>query len=235
MGLMEFMETMGTSDIAIVAAFFIGLMTAISPCPLATNITAIAYASKRIDNSKHTLLVGFLYTLGRVFTYTLIASLIVWFGLSSQAISFTLQHYGEMFLGPLLLLVGIVMLDIIKLNFLKSSDKLNKLKEDLAKRGFLGSFLLGVIFALAFCPFSAVLFFGMLIPIALSAGSGILIPGVFAIATGLPVIIFSFVLVYSVSKLGQIMNKVQTFEKWMRKVVGVVFIGAGIYYIFLLF
>ncbi|MFW5991332.1 MAG: aromatic aminobenezylarsenical efflux permease ArsG family transporter [Candidatus Nanoarchaeia archaeon] len=235
MDLMSFMEAMGTSDIAIVAAFFIGLMTAISPCPLATNITAIAYASKRIDNSKHTLLVGLLYTMGRVFTYTLIASLIVWFGLSSQAVSFTLQHYGEIFLGPLLLLIGVVMLDIIRLNFLKGNAKLNTLKEKLAQKGFLGSFLLGVIFALAFCPFSAVLFFGMLIPIALSAGSGILIPAVFAIATGLPVIIFSIILVYSVSKLGKIMNKVQTFEKWMRKVVGVVFIFAGVYYIFLLF
>ena len=235
MALMEFMEAMGTSDIAIVAAFFIGLMTAISPCPLATNITAIAYTSKRIDNSKHTLLVGFLYTLGRMFSYTVLASLIVWFGLSSQNISFFLQDYGEKLLGPLLLIVGIIMLDVVKLNFLKGSDKLNKLKEYLAKKGFLGSFLLGVIFALAFCPFSAVLFFGMLIPIAISAGDGLVIPATFAFATGLPVIVFSFILVYSVSKLGAIMNRVQTFERWMRKIVGVVFIGAGIYYVTLVF
>lgn len=234
MTLMQFMEAMGTSDIAIVAAFFIGLMTAISPCPLATNITAIAYTSKRIDNSKHTLLVGLLYTLGRMFSYTLLASLIVWFGLSSQSISFFLQDYGEKILGPLLLVIGIIMLDVMRFHFLKGSDRLNKLKEKLAEKGFLGSFLLGVVFAMAFCPFSAVLFFGMLIPIAISAGDGLLIPAVFAFATGLPVIIFSFILVYSVSKLGQIMNKIGTFEKWMRKIVGVVFVFAGLYYILIL-
>lgn len=231
MTFMGFMETMGTSNIAVVAAFFIGLMTAISPCPLATNITAVAYTSKKINNSKHTLIVGFLYTLGRMFTYIILASLIVWFGLSSQNISFFLQNHGEKILGHLLLLIGIVMLDIIKINFLKGSDRLNNLKEKLADKGFLGSFLLGVIFALAFCPFSGVLFFGMLIPLAIRSGDGIIIPAVFAFATGLPVIIFSFILVYSISKLSSIMNKVQAFEKWMRKIVGIIFIGAGIYYL----
>ncbi len=230
MGLMAFMEAMGTSNIAIVAAFFIGLMTAISPCPLATNITAIAYTSKRIDNSKHTLLVGLLYTLGRMLTYVLLASLIVWFGINTQMISLFLQRYGEKVLGPLLIFVGLVMLDILKINFLKESRKLNNLKEKLANKGFLGSFLLGVIFALAFCPFSAVLFFGMLIPLALKVGDGFLIPSVFAFATGLPVIIFSFVLVYSISKLSTIMNKIQTFEKWTRRIVSLIFIVTGIYY-----
>lgn len=230
MSIMAFMEAMGTSDIGILAAFFIGLMTAISPCPLATNITAIAYASKRIDNSKHTIIVGFLYTFGRMLTYVLIASAIVWFGLNTQSIALTLQKYGDKILGPLLLIVGIIMFDVIKINFLKTSDKLNKLKEKLASKGFLGSFLLGVIFALAFCPFSAVLFFGMLIPIALKAGDGLIIPSVFAFATGLPVIIFSFILVKSVSKLGKIMNKVGSFEKWTRKIVAIIFILAGMYY-----
>ncbi len=194
MSFMAFMEMMGSSNIAIVAAFFIGLMTAISPCPLATNITAIAYVSKRINNSKHTLLVGFLYTLGRMFSYTLLASLIVWFGISSQSISLLLQKYGNHILGPLLLIIGVIMLDIIKLNFLKASNRLTKLKQKLANKGYMGSFLLGSIFALAFCPFSAVLFFGMLIPIAIKSGDGLIIPAVFAFATGLPVIIFSLIL-----------------------------------------
>jgi len=231
MSLMAFMEAMGTSSIPIIAAFFIGLMTAISPCPLATNITAIAYASKRMDNSKHTIAIGLFYTLGRMLTYVLIASAIVWIGINTQSIALFLQKYGAKLLGPLLLIIGVVMLDIIKINFLKSNDRFNKLKEKLAQKGFLGSFLLGVIFALAFCPFSAVLFFGMLIPIALKAGDGLLIPSVFAFATGLPVIIFSFILVYSVSKLGMIMNKIGVFEKWMRKIVAGVFILAGLYYL----
>lgn len=234
MSFMAFMETMGTSGFPIVAAFFIGLMTAISPCPLTTNITAIAYVSKNIKDSKHTLIVGFLYTLGRMFTYVALASLIVWFGLQAQVISLFLQKYGGKILGPLLLVVGIVMLDVLKLKFFKPSGRLNKLKEKLAKKGFLGSFLLGAIFALAFCPFSAVLFFGMLIPLALRVGDGLIVPAVFAFATGLPVIVFSIILVKSVSKLGGIMNKIQIFELWMRRIVASIFIVIGLYYILLM-
>jgi len=115
MGVMAFMETMGTLPVPVIAAFFIGLMTAISPCPLATNITAIAYVSRRIGDSRYALTVGALYTLGRMLTYTILASLIVWFGLNTQAISIFLQKYGEKVLGPLLILVGVVMLDVIKI------------------------------------------------------------------------------------------------------------------------
>jgi cytochrome c-type biogenesis protein len=232
MGLMLFMEAMGTSNIPLLASFFIGLMMSISPCPLATNITAIAYCSKKINNSKNTILVSFLYTLGRMLTYVLIASLIVWFGLKTQGIGLFLQKYGDKILGPLLLISGIIMLDVIKLNLFKENKWLANFKEKLSDHGLIGSFLLGVVFALAFCPFSAVLFFGMLIPIALKTGDGILVPAVFSFATGLPVIIFSFILVKSVSKLGKIMNKVSFFEKWVRKIVSVVFILVGFYYIF---
>jgi cytochrome c-type biogenesis protein len=231
MSFMAFMEAMGTSEIGILAAFFIGLMTAISPCPLATNITAIAYVSKRMDNSKHTITISLIYTLGRILTYVLIASGIVWFGLNTQSISLFLQKYGNYLIGPLLLIIGIIMLNLIKLNFLSSNNRLNKLKEKLGEKSYIGSFLLGILFALAFCPFSAILFFGMLIPIAIRAGDGIIIPTVFAFATGLPVIILSFILVYSVSKLGNIMNKIQIFEKWTRKIVGIIFILVGLYYI----
>ena len=231
MSLISFMEAMGTSNIPIVAAFFIGIMMAISPCPLATNITAIAYISRKIDNSKHTLLIGFTYALGRMFTYTFIASLIVFFGLNVQAASLALQKYGENIIGPLLIIIGIVMLDLFKVNFFSGNARLNSFKEKLSEKGLLGSFLLGVIFALTFCPFSAVLFFGMLIPLSLKTGDGLILPSVFAFATGLPVIIFSFIMVYSISKLGLIMDKVQTFEKWSRKIASVVFIGVGTYYL----
>lgn len=232
MGLMAFMEAMGTSSIPIVAAFFIGLMAAISPCPLATNITAIAYASKRIDNSRHTVLVGLLYTLGRMVTYVALALLIVTFGMSIQNISVFMQNYGNKLLGPFLIIAGLIMLNIIILNIVKGNKHFINLKEKLASKGFMGSFLLGIIFALAFCPFSALLFFGMLIPLALKSGDGILIPSVFAFATGLPVIVFSFILVKGMSRLGKIMNKVNIFERVMRRIVAIIFIVLGIYYTF---
>jgi cytochrome c biogenesis protein CcdA len=205
-------------------------MMAISPCPLATNITAIAYISKRLDNKKRTLLTGVSYTLGRMFTYVTIASLIVWSGLNIQFISLGLQKYGERLLGPLLVVIGIIMLDIIKIKLFKGNSRLEDIKEKLSKKGLAGSFVLGVLFALAFCPFSAVLFFGMLIPLAINTGDGLIIPSVFAIATGLPVIFFSLILVYSLSKLGKIMNKVQTFERWVRTCVSIIFIIIGIFY-----
>ena len=230
MDLMSFMQSMGTNSFPLIAAFFIGLMTALSPCPLATNITAIAYISKKIGNGKRTLLTGFVYTLGRMFTYVLLASLIVYIGVNVQAISLFLQKYGERLLGPLLILFGLIMLNIIKLPSLKSGERINKIKEKLSEKGYLGSFLLGVLFALAFCPFSAVLYFGMLIPLALKYSDGILIPSIFAFATGLPVIIFAFILTFSVSKIGKVMGKVQTFEKYMRYVIAIVFLVVGIYY-----
>ena len=230
MSLMSFMEAMSTSSFPLIAAFFIGLMTALSPCPLATNITAIAYISKKIKNGKKTILTGFVYTLGRMFTYVLLASLIVYIGINVQTISLFLQRYGEKILGLLLIFIGLIMLNIIKLPSLKSGNRINKIKEKLSEKGYLGAFLLGVLFALAFCPFSAVLFFGMLIPLALSFSDGILIPLIFAFATGLPVIIFAFILTFSVSKLGKVMNKVQTFEKYMRYVISIVFLIVGIYY-----
>jgi len=230
MALIGFMEAMSGSGMPLVAAFFIGLMTAISPCPLATNITAIAYVSRKIDNGKRTLMTGFAYTLGRMFTYVLLASLIIYVGVNVQIVALFLQKYGERILGPLIVVVGLVMLGILKLPSF-SFGGINSIKERLSEKGYVGSFMLGVLFALAFCPFSAVLFFGMLIPLALKFGDGILIPAVFALATGLPVILFSFVLAYSVSRIGVVIGKVQIFEKWMRYFVGIVFVIVGVYYV----
>ena len=225
------MEAMGTSDIALVAAFFIGLMVAISPCPLATNITAIAYISKKINNRKNILITSVVYTLGRMFTYVSLASLIVYIGVNVQTISLFLGNYAEKILGPLLVFVGLVMLNFIRIPSFKGSPKFDKIKERLSEKGYLGSFLLGIIFALAFCPISGVLFFGMLIPLSLKLSDGLLIPSVFAFATGLPVIILSFVLAYSISKIGKIMHNLQIVEKYIRYVVAFVFILIGLYYI----
>lgn len=235
MDLMSFMEAMSTNNFPLIAAFFIGLMVAISPCPLATNITAIAYISKKIESGKKTILTGFVYTLGRMFTYVVLAFLIVYIGVNVQSISLFLQKYGEKILGPLLIFVGFVMLNIIKLPSLKSGKQIDKLKENLSDRGYFGVFTLGMLFAMGFCPISAVLFFGMLIPLAMKFSDGILIPSIFSFATGLPVIIFSFILTYSFSKLGKIMNKIQIFEKWMRYVVAIIFIIVGSHYIYLIF
>ena len=239
MDLLQFLGTMGTSPVPVVAAFFLGLMTAISPCPLATNITAIAYISKRIDNSRHTLLAGFVYTLGRMAAYIGVASIIVFFGMNIQVVALGLQHYGELLLGPFLVLCGIILLGIISIDRLPGGDRLagftSGIPSRLAEKGYLGAFLLGVIFALSFCPFSAVLFFAMLIPLAIGAGDPVIIPAVFALATGLPVIIISYLLVRGVGKCSGIVQKISAAEVWIRRAVAAVFIVVGVYYVVIVY
>jgi cytochrome c biogenesis protein CcdA len=225
------MQAMGSSEIPIIAAFFIGLMMVISPCPLATNITAIAYISRKLSNVKYTFLVGLFYTFGRMFTYIIITFLVVWLGINVQIISLGLQSYGEIFLGPLLIIIGVVFLEVIKFpSLMKENKRLTAFKEKLSEKGIIGAFILGVIFALAFCPFSAVLFFAMLIPLALVTKDVLFIPASFALATGLPVIILSLILTKSVSSLGKTMHKIQLFEKWMRKAIAIIFLVIGVYY-----
>ena len=239
MDILQFLGTMGNSPVPIVAAFFLGLMTAISPCPLATNIAAIAYISKRIDNSRHTLLTGLVYTLGRMAAYMAVASVIVFFGMNIQIIALTLQHYGEMLLGPFLVLSGMYLLDIFHFDRLHGGDWCSGftsgISARLADKGYLGVFLLGVIFALSFCPFSAVLFFAMLIPLAIGAGDPVIIPAVFALATGLPVIVISYLLVKGVGKCSGIVQKIGAAEVWIQRAVATVFIVIGVYYIVIIY
>jgi cytochrome c biogenesis protein CcdA len=234
MDLLQFLGTMGENPVPLVAAFFIGLMTAISPCPLATNITAIAFISKKIDNSRHTLLAGSVYTLGRMIAYIAVASVIVFFGMNIQFIALGLQHYGELLLGPFLVLCGIYLLDIFHFDRLPGGDWFSGftsgISGKLADKGYLGAFLLGVIFALSFCPFSAVLFFAMLIPLALAAGDPVIIPSVFAIATGLPVIVISYLLVKGAGKCRGFVQSAGAAEVWIRRTVAAVFLIVGIYY-----
>lgn len=216
-------------NIPLLTAFLLGILTSISPCPLATNITAIAYISKEIKTIKNTLLNGFFYTIGRGFSYTLLA-ILIYFGFSSFQISRIFQGWGDKILGPILIIIGLIMFGAIKINFGKGGKKIEKIKMWLAQKGFIGSFLLGMLFALAFCPYSGVLFFGALIPLTLKSVESLLLPPIFALGTGLPVIIFSFLIAFSMQKVGQAFQIVQRVEKAMRYIVASIFFGIGIYY-----
>jgi Thiol:disulfide interchange protein len=231
MGIMELLEAMGTSNIPLLAAFFIGLLMAFAPCPMATNIAAIAYISRRFENHNHTVWVGILYSLGRMVTYVGLTFLIVSAGLNIQAVSFFLQDWGEKLLGPFLVFLGILTLEIVEVPSLSLGSRWTGLREGLAERGYLGSFLLGILFALSFCPFSAVLFFGMLLPLSFAQGDPLLLPAVFAFATGLPVILVSLLLVKGVRQVTRLMSSIQGAEAWMKRIVAALFLGIGIYYI----
>ena len=231
---MEFLQSfLENTQLPFLTAFILGLMTAISPCPLATNITAIGYISKDIENRKRVFYNGIIYTLGRAITYTLIG-LIFYFGANQFKISGFIQQWGEKILGPLLIIIGIFMLGIIKLN-IPGLGKLSENMNNKEHKGFWDVLLLGIVFALAFCPYSGVLYFGMLIPITVSSASGLYLPIIFAIATGLPVLIIAWLLAFSLSSVGNFYKKMKTFEFWFRRIIAVLFIGVGIYYIIIYF
>lgn len=217
-------------DAPILAAFALGLLTAIAPCPLATNITATAYIAKTITDKRKVLLSGLLYTLGRVFSYTLIGA-IIYFGASKFQVAKLFQGNGEKYIGFVLIIIGLIMLDVIKLNFIKNGNFTDRLSEKFKTKGLLGSFLLGALFALAFCPYSGALFFAMLIPMTLSASAGLVLPVVFSFGTGIPVMLFAFIIAFSMEKLGMYFKAISKVEKIMRIVAGLVFVLTGLYYI----
>lgn len=221
------------SGFPVFSAFLLGLLTAISPCPLATNITAIGYIGKDISVKKRVFFSGIVYTFGRAFAYFTLA-LILFFGADQLKISAFFQLHGEKILGPLLLLIGVFMLGIFTIKFpgfSKISDKLQQKN----KWNYGNVFLLGVVFALAFCPYSGVLYFGMLIPMSITSAKGLVLPLVYALATGIPVIIFAWLLAFTVSGVGKLYNMLKTIETWTRKGIGILFIGVGIYYIITLY
>jgi cytochrome c biogenesis protein CcdA len=222
-------EMAHSSELPFLAAFALGLLTAVSPCPLATNISATAYISKDLSSKKAVLWQGFLYTLGRGISYTAIGLILYW-GASKFHVARFVQSKGEMFLAPILIIVGLVMLGVIKLDFLGQGNFTEKLSEKFKDKGAWGALLLGIIFALAFCPYSGALYFGMLIPMTISSPSGLYLPLVFALGTGLPVMLFAYLLAFSASKVGAAFNAIKKVETGMRYLAGGVFILTGIYY-----
>jgi len=228
---MEFLQQLAdSSNIPLLTAFILGIMTAISPCPLAMNITATAYLSKEITDKKRVLFNGIFYTLGRMLSYTALAS-VIYFGASKFYVARWFQQIDGIWIGVSLIVIGILMFDFIKFNIPFLSKITTSVSQRNLKRNYLNAFLLGVLFALAFCPYGAVLYFGGLIPLTLASSTGLLLPPIFAFATGLPVIFIAWLLAYSVSNIGNFYNRMKSFEKWFKRVVAVIFIAVGIYYI----
>ncbi|MBN1570205.1 MAG: sulfite exporter TauE/SafE family protein [Acidobacteria bacterium] len=212
----------------IFSAFWLGILTSISPCPLATNIAAVSFISRNLGSSKKALWSGLLYAVGRMLTYVAIAVLAVASLLSLPEVSFFLESNMHKIIGPLLIVVGILLLDVIPISF-SASFVSKSVQEKAGKWGLWGSGLLGIIFALTFCPLSAALFFGSLIPLAIDGKSAVMMPSIYGLGTAIPVVAFALVMVFSMKSIGKIFDKLTQIEKWVRKITAVVFIGAGIY------
>ena len=234
---MDFLQSLlDNSSIPAITAFILGILTAVSPCPLATNITAIGFINKDIENHHRIFINGLLYTFGRIVSYTVLGFILIPIlreGASMFMVQKAVSKYGEMLIAPALIIIGIFMLDVIKLNL----PKINIGGESLKKRskGGWGAMLLGILFALAFCPTSGVFYFGMLIPMSATTSAGYLLPIIFAVATAIPVLAVAWVLAFSVQQMGNFYGKIQKVQKWANLIVGVVFIIIGIYYCWIMY
>ena len=229
---MDWLQTLlDSSTTPALTAFLLGLLTAVAPCPLATNIAAIGFIGKDIESRSRIFYKGLLYTLGRVIAYTLLGIILIMIfkeGSSLFGIQKFIGKYGELILGPALLLIGLFMLFGNKLKLPSFGFKGNG--EGLARKGRWGAFLLGVLFAMAFCPTSGVFYFGMLIPMSATTAAGYLLPILFAVATALPVLIVAWILAFSVQHIGSFYGKMQTVQKWLNRIVGGLFTIIGVYY-----
>lgn len=234
---MDWLQTLlDNSTTPALTAFLLGLLTAVSPCPLATNIAAIGYISKDIENRRRIFRNGVLYTFGRVIAYTILGIILISVlkeGASIFGIQKAIGKWGELLLGPLLLIIGMFMLFGHKLNIPQFG--LSSSGEGLVRKGGWGALLLGVLFAMAFCPSSGVLYFGMLIPMSVTANAGWLLPVIFAVATALPVLAVAWILAFSVEKIGEFYGKLRTIQKWLNIIVGILFLGVSVYYCVIMF
>jgi cytochrome c biogenesis protein CcdA len=215
--------------LAIAYALWLGLLTAISPCPLTTNIAAISFIGRQVGNRRGVLLSGILYVIGRTITYVLLGLVLIAGLLATDEVSRFLQKYMNEFLGPVLILLGMVLLGLIG-SSLSWNLAGEGVQQRAAKGGLLWALILGVLFALSFCPVSAGLFFAGLIPLAVKAESRFLLPALYGVGTAVPVLVFAFLIAFSVEWMGKAFDRLSQIEKWIRLTVGLLFVGVGMYY-----
>jgi cytochrome c biogenesis protein CcdA len=230
---MDPLAALGTSGVPLLAATALGLLMAISPCTLATSVAAVLYLAGKTPSRWRFIKAAGLYTLGRMVIYTGLAFAIVWFGLNTREIAVFFQQYGERLLAPVLIIAGLWMLGFApRVQWPEVFGRMHeRISVPLGRRSGLSAFLLGVFFSLSFCPINVVLFFGLLVPLAYRSGDALGIPAVFALASTLPVLVASLLLVTSARHLGRMLTTLQDLNLWMQRAVGIVFIAVGVYYI----
>ncbi len=235
---MDFLQNLlDNSQVPVFTAFLLGLLTALNPCPMAMNVTAIGFISKGVQDRKQVLWNGVLYALGRTVSYSLLGAVLIYIirvGSDTFNLQQIVSEWGEVIIGPALVLMGAFMLvsEFVDLGGrfgFQAGSKTERLN------GLLGAFLLGILFALAFCPASGMLYFGMLIPMSASASGGYFMPVVYAIATALPVLVVAWLLAFSVQSMGAFLGKIAVVQKWFNRVVAVLFVVVGFYYCYMIF
>ena len=220
---------MDSSLSAFMTAVWLGILTSISPCPLASNIAALSYLSRNVERRGAVLISGVSYTLGRVVAYVSVSVVVVAGLISIFSLSHILQTWTNRILGPLLIFLGLILLDLIRFPMISFGP--GERLERLAQGGYPGAAALGFIFALSFCPVSAALFFGSLIPLSIDQGSRILIPALFGIGTAVPVAVFAVMIAFGARTVGKTYERITLFAMWAKRITAVVFLLAGLYYL----
>ncbi|MCP4634513.1 MAG: sulfite exporter TauE/SafE family protein [candidate division Zixibacteria bacterium] len=215
--------------LGLLSALWLGILTSISPCPLATNIAAVSFIGNQFDRPRSVFLSSIFYVLGRMVTYTGLGIIIVAGMLAMPDVSIFLQTYMNKILGPVLILTGMFLLELIQIGRFGFQDA-TKMTDKAGKYGLWGAGFLGILFSLSFCPISAALFFGSLITVAVKYNSGFVMPSIYGIGTGLPVILFAILLAFGARTAGKAMDKLTQFEKHARRITGIIFILIGIYF-----
>jgi cytochrome c biogenesis protein CcdA len=210
-------------------ALWLGILTSISPCPLATNIAAVSYVGTQVDRPRRVVWAGLLYAAGRALAYVLVGGLLVLGLLSAPRLSHALQRWMTAALGPLLLLTGLVLLGAIRLP-LGGRGVPESLQRRVDRMGLPGAALLGFVFALSFCPISAALFFGSLVPLALETRSSVLLPSAYGLGTAVPVLGFAVPLGLGASWMGTAFDRVAQVGRWARWLTAAAFLGVGAWF-----
>lgn len=211
------------------SALWLGILTSISPCPLASNIAAISFIGRKVGSTRQVFLSGLLYTIGRTAAYLALGVVIMAGLMASGEIARFLQRYLNQILGPVLILVGMLLLGL--LNVSTSLSFAGQGVQQRASKGGTGwALLLGILFALSFCPVSAGLFFGGLIPLSMANDSRFVLASLYGIGTALPVLVFAFLMAFASQHVGKAFNRLTQIERAVRVITGIVFVVAGLYY-----
>jgi cytochrome c biogenesis protein CcdA len=217
---------------------------------LATNIAAISYVGRKVGDTRQVVHAGLLYTLGRCLLYLALAVLLTTTALSIPAVALFLQKYMHLVLGPVFLVLGMFLVGLITIS---SSGTLmsERMQRRVDAMGVWGALLLGIFFALSFCPTSAAWFFGLValimgaeagaitmvlakvgiaLPQASLPGGSFVLPLVYGIGTAVPVLVVAFLLAYSAKSVAKTYNALAQVEWWARMVTGNVFILIGMWF-----
>jgi hypothetical protein len=219
---------MSESLAALGAALWLGILTSISPCPLASNIAAVSFVGRRVGAPGRVVLAGVAYAAGRAATYVAVAAVTVVGLVSVPGMSFFLQQRMNQLLGPVLIVAGFLMLGWIRVPGWNGRSA-GALEKRLAEAGIPGAAGLGALFALSFCPVSAGLFFGGLLPLAAAGNSPVFLPTIYGLGTGLPVVALATLLAVGVGGIGRAHQAITRFERAASRTTGAVFVLAGVH------